>query len=58
MDVGLLYFPTSTCDSSMFLAPLEKGSKLEQLVTQIRTRKGLKVTVFVALLKDDGLFVS
>lgn len=42
----------------MFLAPLEKGSKLEQLVTQIRTRKGLKVTVFVALLKDDGLFVS
>jgi elongation factor 2 len=26
-------------------SPLEKGSKLEQLVTQIRTRKGLKPEV-------------
>jgi elongation factor 2 len=26
-----------------FLAPFEKGSKLEQLITSIRTRKGLKV---------------
>ena len=26
-----------------FLAPLDKGSKLEELVKSIRTRKGLKV---------------
>lgn len=26
-----------------FLAPLDKGSKIEELVRNIRTRKGLKV---------------
>lgn len=28
---------------SYFTAPLDKGSKLEEIVTKIRTRKGLKV---------------
>jgi hypothetical protein len=28
-----------------FTAPLEKGSKLEELVTKIRVRKGLKVLI-------------
>jgi hypothetical protein len=28
-------------------APLEKGSKMEELVTKMRVRKGLKVCVFI-----------
>lgn len=35
-------------------APLEKGSKMEELVTKIRTRKGLKVCCDCAVgLGDD-----
>ena len=30
-------------DLCVILAPLDKGSKMEELVTKIRTRKGLKV---------------
>lgn len=40
------------------LAPLDKGSKLEELVKGIRTRKGLKVgilTLFPWLLTYSGL---
>ena len=36
----------------MFLAPLDKGSKIEELVKSIRTRKGLKVSTI------PGLFLS
>jgi hypothetical protein len=31
------------CDLACVAAPLDKGSKIEELVTKIRTRKGLKV---------------
>lgn len=34
----------------LFLAPLDKGSKLEELVKSIRTRKGLKVSTILELL--------
>lgn len=30
----------------LYLAPAEKGSKIEELVTKIRVRKGLKVTLY------------
>lgn len=32
-----------------FLAPLDKGSKIEELVKGIRTRKGLKVGTILGL---------
>ena len=31
----------------LFLAPIEKGSKLEAIVVGIRTRKGLKVSILL-----------
>ena len=41
-------FPQSVFDHWEIMAgsPLDKGSKLEEIVTKIRTRKGLKVCVF------------
>lgn len=33
-------------------APLEKNSKLEELVTKTRVRKGLKVCIFLAVVVD------
>ena len=33
----------SISDLAYVAAPLDKGSKIEELVTKIRTRKGLKV---------------
>lgn len=40
-------FPQSVFDHWEIMAgsPLDKGSKLEEIVTKIRTRKGLKVCV-------------
>ncbi len=35
-----------------FVAPLEKGSKLEALVTKIRIRKGLKVRLTLYSFKN------
>jgi hypothetical protein len=37
---------TSVADPFWTIAPLDKGSKLEELVTVIRKRKGLKVRFF------------
>jgi hypothetical protein len=34
----------------MAAAPLEKGSKMEELVTKMRVRKGLKVCILILIL--------
>lgn len=39
-------FRVHTC---IFIAPLDKGSKIEEVVTKIRTRKGLKVCLAAVL---------
>ena len=44
----------------LFLAPLDKGSKLEELVKGIRTRKGLKASTWTILVAgaDMVLFIA
>jgi elongation factor 2 len=43
--LALLYVCTSLM--SFFPVPLEKGSKMEKLITKIRVRKGLKVCLIM-----------
>jgi elongation factor 2 len=38
-----LWLHVNSVESIQFAAPLDKGSKMEELVTKIRVRKGLKV---------------
>ena len=42
-----------SADLLAMIAPLDKGSKLEAVVTKIRTRKGLKVRRFSGYLVID-----